>query len=167
MYFMKYKFLALVIAVVVSGLGVFVLGQQKQEPENPLVSEQTQEDLPLEQVVSQGSSGSAEEVTSKGVYAAYSESRVSSADAESKIILFFNASWCPTCQVAKKNFEENANNVPAGLVLLDVDYDSNQELRVKYGVTVQHTFVQVDPKGNLLKKWNGSYVIDQLLDQAI
>jgi hypothetical protein len=36
---------------------------------------------------------------------------------------------------------------------LKTDYDSNIDLRKKYGVTSQHTFVQIDSSGNLIKKW--------------
>nr|HRW20195.1 hypothetical protein [Dermatophilaceae bacterium] len=46
--------------------------------------------------------------------------------------------------------------VPAGLVVVKVDYDSATELRQKYGVTQQHTFVLVDGQGNAVKKWSGA-----------
>jgi hypothetical protein len=38
---------------------------------------------------------------------------------------------------------------------LKTDYDSNNELKKKYGVTYQHTFVQIDSNGNMITKWNG------------
>jgi hypothetical protein len=37
-----------------------------------------------------------------------------------------------------------------------VDYDAATDLRTQYGVTVQHTFVQVDGQGNELAKFTGA-----------
>ena len=69
-------------------------------------------------------------------------------------ILFFHASWCPSCLAAEKNI--NKEDIGStDITLLKVDYDSNTDLRKKYGVTTQHTFVQVDAQWNLIKKWNG------------
>jgi hypothetical protein len=47
-------------------------------------------------------------------------------------------------------------SIPAGITILKTDYDSETELKKKYGVTTQHTLVQVDKDGNLIKKWSGS-----------
>lgn len=54
------------------------------------------------------------------------------------VVLFFNASWCPTCQEAEGNL--TSQPVPDGVTIVDVDYDSNTDLRQEYGVTTQHTF---------------------------
>ena len=43
------------------------------------------------------------------------------------------------------------DKIPAGINIVEVDYDSHQDLRVKYGVRTQHTFVQVDQGGNKIK----------------
>jgi hypothetical protein len=43
-----------------------------------------------------------------------------------------------------------------------VDYDNSKDLQKKYGVTYQHTFVQIDENGEALSKWNGGDV-DKLL----
>lgn len=75
--------------------------------------------------------------------------------AESKpTVLFFNASWCPSCKSARENFEANsADFVNINLVL--VDYDHSADLQKKYGVTYQHTFVQIASDGEAIVKWNG------------
>ena len=70
------------------------------------------------------------------------------------VVLFFNASWCPTCQTTVQSLD--ADGVPAGLTVVSVDYDSANDLRQRYGVTVQHTFVQVDGTGTELAKFTGS-----------
>ena len=95
----------------------------------------------------------------KGSYSDYEASKLSNAE-HGTVILFFNASWCPTCKAAEKNFK--ATTPPDGLTLLKVDYDNSTDLKRKYGVTYQHTFVQVDKNGNLIKKWSGSNTYDEL-----
>lgn len=46
-----------------------------------------------------------------------------------------------------------SQGVPDNVTVLKIDYDSNQELRKKYGVSLQTTFVKVDSTGNELKKY--------------
>jgi thiol-disulfide isomerase/thioredoxin len=70
------------------------------------------------------------------------------------VVLFFNASWCPTCKATVKSLD--AEGAPAGLTVVSVDYDAATDLRQQYGVTVQHTFVQVDEQGNELAKFTGA-----------
>jgi len=82
--------------------------------------------------------------------------------ASSDVVLFFNASWCPTCQAATKSFKSSAGDWPAGLTVVSVDYDDNGDLKKKYGVTTQHTFVQVSPDGTQIKKWSGSQDVAQV-----
>ena len=82
--------------------------------------------------------------------------------AGNNVVLFFNASWCPTCREANSNFEASKASFPNGLTIVNVDYDSNTDLRKQYGVTTQHTFVAVDPDGEQLKKWTGSDTIAQV-----
>ena len=94
---------------------------------------------------------------------AYEASKASFASGN--VVLFFNASWCSTCQEAEKNL--NASGVPEGLTVVKVDYDSNTDLRKKYGVTVQHTFVQVDPDGNQLAKWSGSNTAEAIKSKTV
>jgi thioredoxin 1 len=48
--------------------------------------------------------------------------------------------------------------LPADVVVFKTDYDTEKELKKKYGITYQHTFVLVDNEGNSIKKWNGGGV---------
>lgn len=100
----------------------------------------------------------------KGSYSAYDPAKLVNAE-KGKVVLNFSASWCPTCVEANKNFRASAT--PEGLTLLEVDYDNSTDLKRKYGVTYQHTFVQVDKNGNLLKKWSGTSTYDELLKQTV
>lgn len=76
------------------------------------------------------------------------------------VVLFFNATWCPTCQEATKNLK--SASFPDGLTVVSVDYDSNLDLRKQYGVTTQHTFVQVSPDGEQMAKFTGATTVQQI-----
>ncbi len=73
-------------------------------------------------------------------------------------VYFFHASWCPTCKAANTMLMENQSAIPEDVVVFKTDYDTNDELKKKYNVTYQHTFVQVDDQGNEVTKWNGGDV---------
>lgn len=92
---------------------------------------------------------------SAGSYEAYSPEKLSKAR-EGDVVLFFRASWCPTCRGLDANIRSNAENIPMGVTILDVDYDTSTALKQKYGVTYQHTLVQVDAEGNQIAKWTSS-----------
>ena len=81
------------------------------------------------------------------------------------VVLFFNASWCPTCQSTVKSLD--AEGVPAGLTVVSVDYDAATELKKQYGITVQHTFVQVDEAGTELAKFTGSTSGEDIAEQTV
>ena len=86
--------------------------------------------------------------------------------ADSDVVLFFAADWCPTCQEATANLEADPAAIPSGLAIVRVDYDDSDDLKQKYGITVQHTFVHVDAAGNELAKWNGSVTADEIAEQT-
>lgn len=82
--------------------------------------------------------------------------------ANSDVVLFFNASWCPTCQNTVKSLDAAKAEFPAGLTVVSIDYDTATDLKKKYGVTTQHTFVHVDSSGAELKKWTGTETVDDI-----
>lgn len=81
------------------------------------------------------------------------------------VVLFFNATWCPTCQVSVDSL--TTEGVPAGLSVVAVDFDSATELRQQHGVTLQHTYVQIDEAGKQLAKWTGSVSGDDIANQTV
>lgn len=99
-----------------------------------------------------------------GVYLPYTSTAL--AQAKGQIVLFFHANWCPTCIAANKDIEANLVNIPKNMTILKVNYDDATELRELYGVTAQHTFVQVDNTGKLLKKWRGSATLSEISGQV-
>lgn len=91
---------------------------------------------------------------STGIYTQYSADAVSANQGKKKV-LFFYAAWCPSCRQQDENLSQSA--IPADLAIFKVDYDNSTELKQKYGVTLQHTFVQIDDASNKLKSWNSLY----------
>ncbi|MEK7592716.1 MAG: thioredoxin domain-containing protein [Patescibacteria group bacterium] len=93
-------------------------------------------------------------------YVEYSKA-VLDQSADKRRVLYFYATWCPSCKVANEDFTANPNKIPEDVVVLRVNYndpDTDQEekdLAKKYGITYQHTFVQVDSTGKEITKWNG------------
>lgn len=85
---------------------------------------------------------------------------------DTNVVYFFNAGWCPTCQEATQNLEAANGNLPKNLTVVDIDYDDSSALKEQYGVTVQHTFVEVDANGNMIKKWTGSSTPQQIESQV-
>lgn len=89
----------------------------------------------------------------KGSYQSYSTEKLGLAE-KGKVVLFFHAPWCPNCRAFEKDILES--DLPKGLHILKVDYDSANDLKKKYGVTTQHTLVWIDRDGKMLKKWSAS-----------
>ena len=82
-----------------------------------------------------------------GAYVTYDDSAI--AAAEGRILLFFHAPWCPQCRSIESDID--AQGVPDGVTIIKIDYDSRQDLRQEYGVTLQTTFVEVSPAGDALQ----------------
>jgi thiol-disulfide isomerase/thioredoxin len=83
------------------------------------------------------------------------------------VVLFFNASWCSTCKIARDNLTADPAAIPEGLTIVTVDFDEATELKQRYGVTLQHTFVQIDAEGTELAKWSGSTTAEEIAENTV
>jgi thiol-disulfide isomerase/thioredoxin len=114
----------------------------------------------MEGVVMDGEMTKDSMMTTKGTYTPFSESKFNSAK-DKKRVLFFFANWCPTCKPIDAELSANAAKIPEGIEIFRVNYNdtdtdaADKELAAKYGITYQHTFVQVDASGGEIAKWNG------------
>lgn len=99
--------------------------------------------------------------TSSGEYIDYQESLLARAD-QGDVVLFFHASWCPTCKALDSSLGKDAKQIPGDLTILKIDYDSAKELKKKYGIVIQHTLVQVDSDGNEIAKWTGGNNLESI-----
>jgi thiol:disulfide interchange protein len=138
----------LIVAITVLGIlvaGYFVVRQFMEGTTLPtastnIVQQQAANDEPIAN----------EGTMMAGEYVTYTPEALATSKQDTNV-LFFHAQWCVTCRGLDRNI--TTGTVPAGMRIIKVDYDSSTALRQKYEVTTQHTLVQVDKNGNLLKKW--------------
>lgn len=100
-----------------------------------------------------------------GQYVSYDASKIAFAK-DGKVVLFFRASWCPTCRALDADIKANLDQIPQNTLILDVDYDKYADVKKQYGVNYQHTLVQVDATGKMIAKWSGSEGLSELLAQV-
>ena len=101
----------------------------------------------------------------KGTYEIYSPEKLSLAE-NGKVLLFFHAPWCPICRVIESEINSNPNSITRGVHILKVDFDTSITLRQKYGVTVQHTFIEVNKDGGQIQKWSDSSRLSDVLNHV-
>jgi thiol-disulfide isomerase/thioredoxin len=85
--------------------------------------------------------------------------------AQGPTVLFFSASWCPTCRAAMRELESDTKRLGDTVVVV-VDYDRAADVKKRYGVTYQHTWVQIDAEGRKLAVWSGGG-IDEVLRRVV
>lgn len=108
-----------------------------------------------------------EEGTSiKGGYKGYTSSKLSFAQEDGRVVLFFQTRECSGCRVLDANIRANLSQIPFDVLILDVDSAQYADLKQEYGVTEPHTLVQVDEEGTMIAKWSGSTTLSDLLKQV-
>lgn len=96
-------------------------------------------------------------------YVTYEDYEAAKADyADSKVVLFFNATWCPACKAITESLTADPAQIPAKTTVVSVDYDMHTDLRERYGVTMQHTFVEIDSAGEKVRQWTSTSPEDLL-----
>ena len=172
-----------IIGVLVIGLGVYgyssnqkegaMMEQKKMEEEKMMMEQKAMEEKAMmEKEAMEGDKmmekdGAMMEkkdgaMMEKGVYAPYEASKLAMAET-GKVVLFFKASWCPSCRTLDADIKASLGDIPAGVTILEVDYDKYGDLKQKYGVTMQHTLVQVDKDGNQIAKWSGGSTLEDVV----
>lgn len=82
---------------------------------------------------------------------------------EDTVVLYFWAPWCSTCSTLDHDLIEGVAAVPDGITLLRVNYDQASELKERYSVAIQHTFVQLNETNEAKMVWVGGE-IDELVE---
>lgn len=147
------KNILLVLAGVVIA-GVVLLGRLFLSG-SPTASQEVTGSIPVVGNANQQAAPPTELDETTSWYTAYSPGTLAAATVgNQKAVIFFHASWCPTCKAASEDFQANIDKIPGDVTILKADYDTETELKKKYGVVMQDTFVQVDSTGKELSKWN-------------
>lgn len=175
---MKYASIV-IVALIVLGVGGFYFYSQNQSSDSMMKKdepsmEQSGENMEKTDAMMEKASDSGvvmegavmedkksgDSMMSDGGYQPFSESSFEGAK-DSKRVLFFFANWCPTCKPIDAQLSAPTAKIPAGVEIFRVNYNdsdtdaTDKELAAKYGITYQHTFVQVDANGEEIAKWNG------------
>ena len=112
---------------------------------------------------SPSASSTASTATARDGYVTYADYTADKASfSAGPVVLFFHADWCPKCRETDSNLTADPTSLPAGLTVVKLDFDAETALRQQYGVTVQHTFVQIDSTGGKLGAWTGTYTGDEI-----
>jgi len=155
------------LVIIAGGIGIYSSNNSKselmekeamiQKEKEAMMAKEESEMVKPEGVMVKEEDGAM--MTKAGSYEAYSPEKIALAAAKGNVVLNFYATWCPLCRTLKADINANLANIPSNLTILTVDYDNSTDLKKKYGVTYQHTMVQVDKDGNLIKKWSGSLTL--------
>ncbi|CAJ0794248.1 MAG: thioredoxin family protein [Ralstonia sp.] len=72
----------------------------------------------------------------------YSASTLAAAQqADKPVAVHFRADWCPTCRAQDKALQELRKEPGLDLTVLEANYDTEKELKRKFGVQAQSTLV--------------------------
>jgi len=160
---------AIIAFAAVVGFGVYTLSQNSSQPDSMMKKDEAT--IPKDDTAMESTDATTEKdgdkMMSDSRYVEYSKASLDQA-AGNRRVLYFYANWCPICKPADADFKENVSKIPEDVTVIRVNYndtDTDQEekdLAKKYGITYQHTFVQIDPQGKEIAKWNGGQT-DELL----
>ena len=87
--------------------------------------------------------------------------------AKQPTVLFFAADWCPYCQADLRDINANGSRL-GDVAIVVANYDTAKDLKAKYGITVQDTFVQIDAMGAQKAIWrSGGEGVDSILSHIV
>jgi thiol-disulfide isomerase/thioredoxin len=82
-------------------------------------------------------------------YVEYTAAKYNELKGNKPFVVYFHATWCPTCNVLDEKITDEISSFPKGAMILNADYDTETELRDQYGVNRQTTLVVLDAEGNV------------------
>ncbi len=166
----KTLFVVVLAVVVLVAIGAFVYSQNSSDTGLAMMSKELNGEKNMI-VDSEKMDKTDNNEVEKSRYIVYTNATALDA-LETKRVLFFYASWCPTCRPADADFKANSDKIPLDVTVVRVNYNdpetdqSEKDLAKKYAITYQHTYVQIDKNGDEIRKWNGGG-LTELLDNIV
>lgn len=161
---MKQTVMLVILALIVIGVAGGIYGNEQQgapkpEKEVELFETENRTEVVPNEAIEEGEQ-------SAEWYLPYSSETLATALAGGgETILFFHASWCPTCRAFDKEATAYTGAVPEGLTILKIDYDSAKELRKEYRVIRQHTFIALNADATERKRFAGVTTLEGVLKE--
>jgi thiol-disulfide isomerase/thioredoxin len=133
------------------------MAMEKKSEDEAMMKKEDSSSMEKDKMAQEGDTMNKESMTKHGNYITLADyNNDPSKYADSKKVYFFHASWCPICQGIDKDINADMSKIPSGVTLIKTDFDNSTDLRQKYGVTTQYTFVQVDNTGNETAQWSAT-----------
>lgn len=166
---------ALVLAVIVGGGFYFVNQNSQKTDDTKMIQDNSLAPKENEEMTKEDESSMMEDDKMTGDkmsdsrYVEYTKAVLDSSS-KNRRVLYFYANWCPTCRLADPDLKANVSKFPPDVTVIRVNYndtDTDQEekdLAEKYGITYQHTFVQIDSLGKVITRWNGGQAKELLVN---
>lgn len=149
------KIASLIIGVLLLVLGVgYVVTQSEADPKasttvvTETAADPTQADTTsaAEEVTIETNPVENTNDTDSGTYQEYDAEAIAKSDAD-RIFLSFSATWCPSCRALDADILANASDIPPNVEIYKVDYDTATDLKRQYGITVQHSIIEINSDG--------------------
>lgn len=83
-------------------------------------------------------------------YIAYSETNYNELLGKKPFALFFHAPWCHVCRGMEENITKELSSFPKNTIIMKADYDSETELKQKYGITSQSVMIFINKEGEVV-----------------
>ena len=169
---MKNAIIAVVVIVVVGIAGYMLLGQNSDETSmvkddtSMMKDDSSDAMMKDDKMQDDGAMIEDDKMMADSRYVEFTDGILDSTSG--RRVLYFYANWCPTCRPADADFKANADKLPEDVTVIRVNYNdtatdaSEEALADEYGVTYQHTFVQIDEEGNKITSWNGGQLSELL-----
>jgi thioredoxin 1 len=152
-----------IVAIALIG-GAIIFGGNNSGTENRNINNKTRsnDSSQIDDVSDEVGNFEEQSANGGGEYVEFSEG-VLEEHADKRRVLYFYASWCPTCRPLDADLSAT-DRIPEDVVIIRVNYKDNDtdqaedDLADEYGVTYQHTFVEIDGDGAVVQKWNGGQI---------
>lgn len=158
-----------IVLILVLGIGYFATSANKTD--EPVQTTETSTDpspaaVPpptLSDDATDSETESEEQATRvAGTYQDYDGEKIAQSNAD-HILLFFHATWCPSCRALDSDIVAHRERIPAGVEIYKIDYDTATALKRQYGVTTQHSIIEITSSGEALSDISHGLTLEDVL----